>query len=564
MLTDNNLRSKVDQLWDKLWTGGLPNPMDAIEQLSYLLFLKRMDEAETERERQARLRGQDYKPKLLDEMRWNQWTKLPAAEALRHLKEKIFPNITSLSAEGSSFERYMQNAECKINKPSLLIEACKCIDEMKISNQNQDIQGDLYEYLLERLKFAGRNGQFYTPRHIIRMMVKMVDPKPDERIGDMAAGTCGFLVNAYQHILEKSTSPGILTYDDEGLPHNLVGDQLSEEQRDFLQNEAFRGYDNDSGMTMLRIGSMNLMLHGLGHPRFYYTDTLSKAFTEEKSYDVILMNPPFKGAVDKADLGTTLPSSTTKSELLFLHLILRVLDMGGRVAVIVPDGVLFGSSNAHVGLRKKIIEGNRLEGVVSMPGGVFKPYAGVSTAVLIFTRGATTDNIWFYDMANDGFSLDDKRQPISDNDIPDILECWQNRDNPEFYAERKKRLEELKAKAAPLKAKRLELKAELNRVSFEHAIADDGDGEAQAALDKIKEKLAELETQISPLQSQIDQLIRQCWVTKEQVRGNKYDLSASRYRQIAQDEEYYELPKTTMERLLKLEQVMSDEIGNFI
>jgi type I restriction enzyme M protein len=562
MLTDNNLRSKVDQLWDKLWTGGLPNPMDAIEQLSYLLFLKRMDEAETERERQARLRGQDYKPKLLDEMRWNQWTKLPAAEALRHLKEKIFPNITSLSAEGSSFERYMQNAECKINKPSLLIEVCKCIDEMKISNQNQDIQGDLYEYLLERLKFAGRNGQFYTPRHIIRMMVKMVDPKPGERVGDMAAGTCGFLVNAYQHILEKSTSPGILTYDDEGLPHNLVGDQLSEEQRNFLQNEAFRGYDNDSGMTMLRIGSMNLMLHGLGHPRLYYTDTLSKAFTEEKNYDVILMNPPFKGAVDKADLSPTLPSSTTKSELLFLHLILRVLDMGGRVAVIVPDGVLFGSSNAHVGLRKKIIEGNRLEGVVSMPSGVFKPYAGVSTAVLIFTRGATTGNIWFYDMANDGLSLDDKRQHVPENDIPDILECWQNRDNAEYKAEREKRLEELKEQAAPLKAKRLKLQAKLNRVSFEHAIADDGDGEAQAALDEIKEKLAELQTQISPLQSQIDQLTRQFWVTKEQVRENKYDLSASRYRQIAQDEEYYESTQVTMERLLKLEQIMTGEIQN--
>jgi len=563
MLTDSKLRSQVDQLWTKLWTGGLTNPMDAIEQFSYLLFLKRMDEAETERERQARMRGQDYESKLPDNMRWNQWSKLPAAQALKHLKEIVFTNITKLSDEGSSFALYMQNAECKISKPNLLIEACRSIDDMKISSQNQDVQGDLYEYLLSRLNTAGRNGQFRTPRHIIRMMVKMVDPKPNERIGDMAAGTCGFLVNAYQHILEQHTSPGILTYDDEGMPHNIIGDLLTEEQRKFLQYETFHGYDNDSGMTMLRIGSMNLMLHGLEYPRFFYMDTLSKTFAEEKDYDVILMNPPFKGAVDKADLSPTLPGTTIKSELLFLHLILRALDMGGRVAVIVPDGVLFGSSRAHVEIRKKIIEENRLDGVVSMPSGVFKPYAGVSTAVLLFTKGAATENIWFYDMASDGFSLDDKRQPTTEeNDIPDILECWQNRDNPEFYDRRKNRLEELKAEAAPLKVRRLELKAELNRVSFEHAIADDGDGEAQIALDEIKGKLAEIETRISPLQRQIDQLTRQFWVTKKQVVENKYDLSASSYRQVESDEEYFENPKVTKERLLKLEQVISEEIKN--
>ena len=568
MLTDSNLRTKVDQLWDKLWTGGLTNPMDAIEQLSYLLFLKRMDEAETARERQARLRNQEYKPKLPDDMRWEQWTKLPAAEALRHLKEKIFPNISSLGAEGSSFERYMQNAECKINKPSLLIEACKSIDEMKISSQNQDIQGDLYEYLLSRLKIAGRNGQFYTPRHIIRMMVKMIDPKPDERIGDLAAGTCGFLVNAHQHILERNTSPGILTFDDEGLPHNLVGDLLAEEQRTFLQNEAFRGYDNDSGMTMLRIGSMNLMLHGLEHPRFDYMDTLSKTFTEEKNYDVILMNPPFKGAVDKADLSPTLPGTTTKSEILFLHLILRALDMGGRVAVIVPDGVLFGSSKAHVDIRKKIIEENKLEGVVSMPSGVFRPYAGVSTAVLIFTRGATTDKIWFYDMAFDGFSLDDKRQRTpGQNDIPDILECWRNRNDQEFQDKRRERLKELKKQVTPLKAERLKMLAEINRLTFESVIAADGDEEASKALSEDKAKLSELEAEIAPLQVEIEQLCRQFFVTRKQVVEHKYDLSASRYSQIEQDEEYYEIPRLTLERSRTLEEVscrIIDELARSI
>lgn len=560
MLTENNLRLQVDQLWDKLWTGGLSNPMDAIEQFSYLLFLKRIDEAETTRERQARLRGQEYKPKLPDDMRWDKWTKLPANDALKHLKEKIFPNIAGLSNKGSSFERYMQNAECKINKPSLLIEACKAIDDMKISNQNQDVQGDLYEYLLSKLNTSGLNGQFRTPRHIIRMMVKMIDPKPDERIGDLAAGTCGFLVNAFQYILENNTSPEILTYDEEGLPHNLVGDLLTEEQRKFLQNEAFRGFDNDSGMTMLRIGSMNLMLHGLEFPRFFYMDTLSKSFTDTKEYDVVLMNPPFKGAVDRSDMSPTLPSSTTKTELLFLHLILRALDMGGRVAVIVPDGVLYGSSNAHVGIRKKIIEENKLTGVISMPSGVFKPYAGVSTAVLIFTRGASTDRIWYYDMANDGYSLDDKRQATKDNDIPDIIKCWQNKDNAVFHNERQNLLHRLKEEATPLKTIRNKLQSDMNRLTFEHAVAEDGDGDAQTALDNIKEKLAEIEKRILPLQLQIDQLTRQFWVDKEQIRRNKYDLASSRYCQIESDDLYYESPGITMDRLLKLGQVIELQI----
>src|SRR5437660_2082579 len=214
----------------------------------------------------------------------------------------------------------MKNAELKINKPGLLIEACKLIDQMQIASQNQDVQGDLYEYLLSKISTAGRNGQFRTPRHIIRMMVQMIDPKPNERIGDLAAGTGGFLINAYQHILERHTSPEHLAYDADGWPHHLTGELLTDDAREFLQKEAFRGYDNDSGMTMLRIGSMNLILHGIEHPRFYYMDTLSKDFKEAKEYDIILMNPPFKGAVDSIDVNPTLPSSTTKSELLFLHL----------------------------------------------------------------------------------------------------------------------------------------------------------------------------------------------------------------------------------------------------
>jgi len=560
MLTDTKLRSQVDLLWDKLWTGGLTNPLDSIEQLSYLLFLKRLDDEENYRQKLAQLRKQPYQPRIPADMRWGYWTQLPATAALKYLREEVFPWFRELGNPGSSFELYMKNAELKINKPSLLIEACKLIDQMHISAQNQDVQGDLYEYLLGKLSTSGLNGQFRTPRHIIRMMVHMINPHPNERIGDLAAGTGGFLVNAYQYILEQHTPPESLTYDSEGWPHGMTGELLTDEQRQFLQKDSFRGYDNDSGMTMLRIGSMNLMLHGIEYPRFFYMDTLSKAFNESREYDVILMNPPFKGAVDKADVNPTLPGYTTKSELLFLHLILRELDMGGRVAVIMPDGVLFGSSNAHVKTRKKLIEENRLDAVVSMPSGVFKPYAGVSTAVLIFTRGGTTDRIWFYDMDHDGFSLDDKRQPIPENDIPDILTCWRNRHNPIFQTERDQRLQDLQAQIAPLKAARLKLHAEINRLTFESVIAPESDGQVHTELETAQRSLAELQGQISPLQSQINQLTRQFWVTREQVRAYNFDLSASRYRQVEQDEVYYELPQVTMERLLKLEQVITGAV----
>jgi type I restriction enzyme M protein len=399
------------------------------------------------------------------------------------------------------------------------------------------------------------------------MMVQMIDPHPNERIGDLAAGTAGFLVNAYQYILEQYTPPESLTYDDDGWPHNMTGELLSVAEREFLQTKAFRGYDNDSGMTMLRIGSMNLMLHGIEHPRFYYTDTLSKDFKETKEYDVILMNPPFKGAIDKDEVSPTLPSNTTKTELLFLHLILRALDMGGRVAVIVPDGVLFGSSRVHIEIRRKIIEENRLDGVVSMPSGVFKPYAGVSTAVLFFTRGGTTERTWFYDMEHDGFSLDDKRQQVPENDIPDILNCWRNRHNPIFQSQREQRLADLRAQSTPLKTAHLHLQAEINRLTFESVIAPEDEIHIHTELEAAQRKDADLAVQIHPLQDEINQLGRQFWVTKEQVRANNYDLSANRYRQLEQDEAYYEKPEVTMERLLRLEGVIVrevEEIRNYL
>lgn len=562
MLTDTALRSQVDQLWDKLWSGGLSNPLDAIEQFSYLLFMKRLDDAENAREQAARRRGTEYTPLFKDlKHRWAYWTNLKAEDALKFVKETVFPALKEMGESGSSFELQMKEAEFKINKPSLLIEACKAIDGMKISQQNQDVQGDLYEYLLSKLTTAKIAGQFRTPRHIIRMMVQMIAPRATERICDPAAGTAGFLVNAYQYILEQSTSPNILEYDEDGMPHHLTGDLLNEKEREFLQTKAIAGYDNDSGMTLLRIGSMNLMLHGLTHPNFRYADTLSKSFNEEKQYDVVLANPPFKGAIDSSDVNPSLPTRYRKTELLFLHLFLRLLEMGGRCAAISPDGVLFGSSKAHVETRRKLVEDNRLEAVVSMPSGVFKPYAGVSTAVLIFTKGGTTDRIWFYDMEHDGFSLDDKRQRVPENDIPDILDCWQNRNDMKFTQKRTQRLAELREQIAPLKKNRLQHHATIHRLKFEEVIASDGDAEkGRDAREKAESELEELQSRIAPLEKEINQLTRQFWVTKEQVRTNKYDLSATRYREIEQPEAFYERPAITLDRLRKLDAVAQAEL----
>lgn len=562
MLTDNVLRSQIDNLWDKLWTGGLSNPLDAIEQLSYLLFMKRLDDAENAREQAARRRGVKYQSVFSDrQLRWSEWTQRTAEDAVKFVKETVFPALKEMGGSGSSFESQMKEAEFKINKPSLLIEACKAIDGMKISQQNQDVQGDLYEYLLGKLNTAKITGQFRTPRHIIRMMVQMIAPQPGERICDPAAGTAGFLVNAYQYILEQHTSKEILEYDAEGMPHHVTGDLLSQRERAFLQTKAITGYDNDSGMTMLRIGSMNLMLHGITQPHFNYADTLSKSFNEAKQYDVVFANPPFKGAIDSSDVNPTLPAKYRKTELLFLHLFLRLLEMGGRCAAISPHGVLFGSGKAHVETRKQLVEENRLDAVISMPSGVFRPYAGVSTAVLSFTKGGTTDRIWFYDMEHDGFSLDDKRQHVPENDIPDILNCWKNRHDPKFMQQRVQRLAELQEQIAPLKTQRLRLQAEINRLTFEAAIADEnGESRTRALLGTDQHKLEKLNEQIAPLQKEINQLNRQFWVSKDQVRSYKYDLSGSRYRKFEQDDAYYEETTITTQRIRTLEEITLKEV----
>lgn len=579
MLTDPKLRSAVESLWDKLWSGGLNNPLDAIEQLSFLLFLKRIDEREQDDERAARLRKQPFKsffPK--PDLRWSHWTQLPAKDALAHVRDKVFPFIKKLGGDpavatderAGAFARLMANAEFKLNKPSLLIEACKAIDGMEISAQNQDVQGDLYEYLLGKLNTAGTNGQFRTPRHIIRLMTRMLDPRPGDRVCDPAAGTCGFLVNAWQHILETHTSPRLLSYDEDGFPHGLIGDRLKKAEWKFCQDEAFTGYDADSGMVMHRIGCMNLMLHGIAAPHFSHADTLSKGFTEAGRYDVILANPPFKGAIDAEDVNPTLPVKCKKTEILFQHLFLRLLENGGRAAVIVPDGVLFGSSNAHVEIRRKIIEDHRLDGVVSMPSGVFKPYAGVSTAILFFTKGGQTERIWFYDMEHDGFSLDDKRQRVPDNDLPDILTCWQQRHDPKFAKARTARLAALKKQIAPLKKDRIQHHAIIHRLRFEEVVSGTGalpdapakgtkksatspEQRARAAREQAETELATLQTRIAPLEQEINQLTRQFWVTRTQVRAQNYDLSTSRYREVEHEDAFHEDPAVTLVRMRQLE-----------
>jgi type I restriction enzyme M protein len=560
MLTDSRLRSKIDAIWDKLYAGGLSNPLDAVEQLSFLMFLKRLEEIEEDRERTAKLRKVKYEPIFKDkEIRWSYWSNLDAEKALKIAKEMVFTFIKELGGEGGSFADQMENAEFKIKRPSLLIEACRLIDELQISSQNQDVQGDLYEYLLSRLNISGENGQFRTPRHIIRMMVQMIDPKPGEKMCDPAAGTCGFPVNFYQYILEKNTDPKVLVYDEDGFPHRLVGDKLTKEQSEFLQKEAITAYDNDAGMTMLRIGSMNLILHGISSPNFKHTDTLSKVYKEERLYDIVLANPPFKGAIDSSDINPTLPTKCKTTQLLFLHLFLRLLENGGRAAVIVPDGVLFGSQLAHMEIRKKLIEENRLDGVVSMPAGIFRPYAGVSTAVLLFTKGASTEKVWFYDMEHDGFSLDDKRQKTSESDISDLIECWRNRFDKKFAQKRDRRLAELREKIAPLKKKRLGLLSEVNRLTYEQVIAGDGEEKAQTALDVDKKKLDELHQEIAPIQNEINQLTRQFWVAKDKLKASKYDLSASRYREVERDEVFYEKPDVTIKRLQQLEELAIKE-----
>lgn len=437
MLTNPKLKSQVNALWDRFWSGGISNPLDSIQQMSYLIFLKRLEDIDNAKATSAKRRKQDYtsifnkeyekvSPMQAQKCRWSYWSQLPGHDMLPFVRDTVFEFLRGLGTDTSAFATHMKDATFIIDKPSLLQEAVSIIEDMHISEQNADVQGDLYEYLLGELATAGKNGQFRTPRHIIRMMVELMDPKVGELICDPACGSSGFLVAAYEHILLQNTSKNIIEWDEEGKAHNLVGDKITEPKvHRFLKSKAFNGYDNDR--SMVRIGAMNLMLHGIDEPNIQRADTLSKSFNEKNKYQLILANPPFKGSIDGSDVNERFSLKTKKTELLFVELIYQMLDSGGRAAVIVPDGVMFGNSNAHVDTRKLLIENCSLDGVISMPSGVFKPYAGVSTSILLFTKGGTTTNVWFYNMTADGYSLDDKRTKTEANNIPDIIAKWQAR-----------------------------------------------------------------------------------------------------------------------------------------
>jgi len=423
-MLSSELKSKIDKLWDGFWSGGISNPLTVIEQISYLLFIKRLDDIDVLEERKANRIGKPHKSFFEKEnLKWSVFRHFTDPEKMfSNMANEVFPFIKTLGQEGSTFAEYMKDAIFMIPKPTLLVESVRIIDG--INMEDTDTKGDLYEYLLSKLSTAGVNGQFRTPRHIIRMMVELIDTTINDVICDPACGTAGFLVSASEYILQKYTKPENVFTDEEGIVHDKLGDMLSAEEWEHYKTNMFYGTDFDA--SMLRIASMNLMLHGIDTPNISYADALSSSYEEKNRYTVVLANPPFKGSIDDSDINATLKkvAKTTKTELLFLALMNRILDLGGRCAVIVPDGVLFGSSNAHKAIRKMLIEENQLQAVISMPSGVFKPYAGVSTAVVIFTKGGRTDKVWFYDMQADGYSLDDKRNPVEANDIPDIIANW--------------------------------------------------------------------------------------------------------------------------------------------
>lgn len=422
------IKNKIDNLWDVFASGGLVNPLEVIEQITYLMFIHDLDEVDNKNIKdnvalelplesifigeievgERRING--------NELKWSVFHDFPAAKMYTLMQEWIFPFIKTLhSDKNSAYSKYMDDAIFKIPTPLVLSRVVDALDEIyELMNKekNADIRGDVYEYLLSKIAQSGRNGQFRTPRHIIKMIVDLMEPKPTDTICDPACGTSGFLVSAAEYLKEKYKTE--ILFDKNNRIHYM--------------NHMFHGYDMDR--TMLRIGAMNMMTHGIESPIIEYRDSLSEQNLDKNKYSLILANPPFKGSLDADSVSPDLLKvcKTKKTELLFLTLFLRMLKIGGRCACIVPDGVLFGSSNAHKSIRKELVENNKLEAIISMPSGVFKPYAGVSTGILIFTKTehGGTDNVWFYDMTADGFSLDDKRIEVNDNDIPDIINRFHN------------------------------------------------------------------------------------------------------------------------------------------
>ncbi len=501
-MTRKELESRIDKLWLEFHSGGITNPLTVIEQITYLMFFRLMDIDEARREKRAARTGKPVRGNFRPDeqaLRWRNFKNIPAEVMLPRVRDEVFAHLRKVAGRAGAVGQFMKDAQLMIQKPSLLVTAVNMIDQLPLTEG--DTKGDLYEYLLSKLTTAGINGQFRTPRHIIELMVDMVDPQPDDIIGDPACGTGGFLVAAMHHLLEENTSEqGKIVERINGETHVHYTGDLLEPYREHIQNHMFHGFDFD--VTMLRIAAMNLMLHGVEAPNIHYQDTLANSFTENfpalaaDHFSLILANPPFKGSLDAESVhpGLLGKVKTKKTELLFLVLMLRMLRLGGRCAVIVPDGVLFGSSKAHVALRKMLVEENELQGVVSLPSGVFKPYAGVSTAILLFTKGGRTDQVWFYDLTDDGFSLDDKRTQLYDSkfagDLPDCLERWRAR-NPH----------------------------------------NDTDRQAKAF-----------------------------FVPVDEIRQNKYDLSINRYKEVPYEPPEYDPPGVILDRLEELEKSILADI----
>lgn len=480
MLTGEN-KGKIDKVWNTFWSGGISDPLRVIEQISFLLFIKRLDDIHTAREKQANRLGKPIKEPIFgvgqDNLRWSRFREFEAEEMFKTVSQHVFPFIKNLhGGEDTAYARHMKDAIFMIPTPSLLERVVEQISDVPM--EDRDTKGDLYEYMLSKLTTAGTNGQFRTPRHIIKMMVELMQPRPDDIICDPACGTAGFLVAAGEYLREHHAD----------LFHN-------EEQKRHFNGKLFNGFDFDS--TMLRIASMNMMLHGVENPAIERRDALAGSAADiSDAYTLILANPPFKGSLDEETVAKDLLRTvkTKKTELLFIALMLRLLKPGGRCAVIVPDGVLFGSSKAHLDLRKILVDGHKLEAMISMPSGVFRPYAGVSTGILFFTKtnSGGTDQVWFYDMQSDGFSLDDKRNPVEGSDIPDVLEKWQSR--------------------------------ALSGV--------EGDRTAKSFLVPVQE-----------------------------IRDNKYDLSLNRYKKVEHEEVAYESPQVIIARLEALEKEIAGELA---
>ena len=430
-MVTGELKNKIDGLWDVFATGGLTNPLEVIEQITYLMFIHDLDVTDNKKAKDCAMLGLPFKSIFSDQvqigersidgqqLKWSVFRDLPANKMYEIVQEWVFPFIKNLhSDKNSAYSKYMDDAIFKLPTPLVLSRVIDSLDDIYAlmgQSTETDIRGDVYEYLLSKISTAGRNGQFRTPRHIISMMVELMNPQPHDIICDPACGTGGFLVGASDY-LQKNYRNDIL---------------MNKENREHYMNHMFHGFDMDR--TMLRIGAMNMMTHGVESPFIEYRDSLSDQNLDKDKYSMILANPPFKGSLDADSVSADLlkVTNTKKTELLFLALFIRMLKIGGRCACIVPDGVLFGSSNAHKQIRKTLIEDNRLEAVISMPSGVFKPYAGVSTGILIFTKTGHggTDKVWFYDMKADGYSLDDKRTQVKENDIPDIIERFKHLEN---------------------------------------------------------------------------------------------------------------------------------------